>query len=125
MLLEKELARVLEFQARKLGSCNVLDLKGEIDGVGLEQLKAGLAEVSLDECTAIVLNFTDVVFISSSGLGTLVTFYKQLRARNRQLAVYGLRDVIRQVFEIVRLNKVIALVDSEEEALALVNETKG
>lgn len=116
---------MLEFQARKLGSCNVLDLKGEIDGVGLEQLKAGLAEVSLDECTAIVLNFTDVVFISSSGLGTLVTFYKQLRARNRQLAVYGLRDVIRQVFEIVRLNKVIALVDSEEEALALVNETKG
>ncbi|QGG49339.1 anti-anti-sigma factor [Heliorestis convoluta] len=110
----------MEFQTRELGSSNVLDVRGEIDGLGLERFKAGLAEAGKGESKAVILNFTDVMFISSSGLGALVAFYKQLRSQNRRLIVYGLRDVIRQVFEIVRLNKVIILVDTEKDALSLL-----
>ncbi|WP_170270322.1 STAS domain-containing protein [Heliorestis acidaminivorans] len=111
---------MLELQTRELGSSKVVDIKGEIDGVGLDRFKAGLAEAGDAEGQSVILNFTDVMFISSSGLGALVAFYKQLRAQNRKLIVYGLRDVIRQVFEIVRLNKVMILVDTEEEALKLL-----
>ncbi|MBM7865321.1 anti-sigma factor antagonist [Heliobacterium gestii] len=115
---------MLEYRTRKLGSCNIVDLQGEIDGLGLERFKKALTEAVTEKCEAIVLNFTDVVFISSSGLGALVAYYKQLQSDNLQLSVFGLRDVIRQVFEIVRLNKVIAIVDSEEDALALVSAAK-
>ncbi|WP_170291742.1 STAS domain-containing protein [Heliobacterium mobile] len=115
---------MLEFEARKLDSCNIIDLKGEIDGMGLERFKKALTGAVSEECDAVVLNFSHVVFISSSGLGALVSFYKLLKAEDKQLAVYGLRDVIRQVFEIVRLNKVISIADSEADALALVSATK-
>lgn len=102
----------------------MLDVSGEIDGIGLEEFKEGLLKAEEAGDGAVILNFTEVVFISSSGLGALVAFYKRLRAKDRQLAVYGLRDVIQQVFEIVRLNKVITLAGSEEEACRLVQAVK-
>ena len=78
---------------------------------------SGLAEWQIRlKAPAILLDFNDVQYIDSSGLATLVEFYKNSRSYSGRLAVAGLTDRVKSIFELVRLGEVFGVYPTVVEA---------
>ncbi len=66
----------------------------------------------------IVLNLSDVSYIDSGGLGTLVGVYSSARAAGADIKLSGLGQRVRDVLQITKLVTVFEVYDSEQKALA-------
>ena len=75
-------------------------------------------EVSHLGARTICLNFTDLDYMNSSGIGLLVTLLIRIQRQKQRLVAYGLSDHYLQIFELTRLNEAIGIYDSEAAALA-------
>lgn len=65
----------------------------------------------------IVLDFSNVEYLSSAALGKLITLDKKVKAARGKLRLCGIRPEIYEVFAITRLNKVFNIFDDQEKAL--------
>jgi len=68
----------------------------------------------------IVLDLSSVVFVDSSGLGAIVSAIKAL-ADGGGMVICGARDAVRGVFKMTRLDKVVRLCATEDEAVAALS----
>ena len=66
----------------------------------------------------IVLDFSNVEYLSSAALGKLITMNKKVADAGGQLRLCSIRPDIYEVFAITRLNKVFDIRDTQEAALA-------
>ena len=65
----------------------------------------------------ILLDFTNVEYLSSAALGKLITMDKKVKAAKGKLRLCGIRAEIYEVFAITRLNKLFSIFDDQEKAL--------
>jgi anti-sigma B factor antagonist len=61
----------------------VLRLKGEIDLSNSSELRTRLQQHVKAKCPALVLDFTEVTYIDSSGLATIIEYLKHARVFRR------------------------------------------
>ena len=104
-----------------------IKLTGEIDLLHSPKLRQLLQSKISARAPVLLLDFTDVRYIDSSGLATLVEYYKNSRGYSGQLAVAGLSPRVRSIFELVRLGEVFAIyptVAEAEQSLAAVTQQK-
>jgi len=80
-----------------------------------EQLNGLVAE---NDRPKLVLDFSAVAQMSSSALGMLITLHKHIRERDGQLRLCGIQPSIYEVFVITRLNEILRICRSQEEALS-------
>jgi anti-sigma B factor antagonist len=74
-----------------------------------------------DGIKKILLNFSNVEYLSSAALGKLITMNKKVRAARGQLKLCGIKPEIYEVFEITNLNRVFMIYDDESSALEAFN----
>ena len=103
---------------RGQGLSSVIDIHGEIDAFAEDALMDAYANASEGGTRIIVLNFDDLEYMNSSGIGLLVTLLIRANRQGQQLLAYGLSDHYRKVFELTRLDEAIRIFPSETEALA-------
>ena len=65
-----------------------------------------------------LLNFSNVEFLSSAALGKLITLDKKVKANAGRLKLSNIRPEIYEVFAITKLNKLFDIKDDEADALA-------
>ncbi|MGD8465671.1 MAG: STAS domain-containing protein, partial [Anaerolineae bacterium] len=65
----------------------------------------------------LILNFEGLEYMSSSGIGLLVTLLIRAQRRQQRLLAYGLSEHYRHILELTRLNEAIAVYPTEDEAL--------
>ncbi len=70
------------------------------------------------DAKAIVLNFTELSYMNSGGIGLLVTLLVRANRRSQKLMAYGLSEHYRQIFELTRLDEAVGIHDDEQGALA-------
>jgi anti-sigma B factor antagonist len=105
-------------QVRKAGSSAcILDIQGEINNAAEPALMNAYNQACAHGAGSILMNFSGLEYMNSSGIGLLVTLLIRVRRQNQRLLAFGLNDHYRQIFELTRLNEAIAIFDSEEEAL--------
>jgi anti-sigma B factor antagonist len=66
----------------------------------------------------LVIDLNAVRFVDSSGLGSLVSGFKNASARNGNLKLCGLQPQVRSMFELTRLHRVFEIFPDADEALA-------
>ena len=109
---------ILQTQVRKLGDhAAVIDISGDLNGSGEEKLMAAYTTASNGGAQAIILNFSDLAYMNSSGIGLLVTLLIRVQRQKQRMLAYGLSDHYQQIFELTRLNEAITVYDSEQVAL--------
>jgi anti-sigma B factor antagonist len=69
--------------------------------------------------TKLLLNFSNVEYMSSAALGKLITLNKKIQAAGGKLVLCSIDPQIREVFEITRLDKVFVIRGDEQEALQM------
>jgi anti-sigma B factor antagonist len=108
----------LSLDVRKQPAASIIDIKGEVNGFAEDKLMAAYQEASNGRTRAIILNFSGLEYMNSSGIGLLVTMLIRVQRQKQQLLAYGLSDHYQQIFALTRLNEAIAIYGSEAEALA-------
>ena len=100
------------------GQAVVLVLAGEISMDCSATLRNRIRDLLGDNPPVLVVDMTEVEFMDSSGLGTLVEALRWSRKNGGQLKLVGLTENVRSVFEISRLETVFEIYDTEAEALS-------
>jgi len=70
-----------------------------------------------DQRRKIILDFTNVEYLSSAALGKLITMDKKVKAAKGKLRLSGIRPDIYEVFAITKLNKLFEIYDDQDKAL--------
>ena len=73
--------------------------------------------VDEDHRQKIVLDFTNVEYLSSAALGKLITMDKKVKAAGGKLRLCSIRSDILEVFKITRLDKLFTIRENREKAL--------
>jgi anti-sigma B factor antagonist len=96
----------------------VLSIKGDIDLHHSPKLRTLLRSKVSAKCPALLVDFTEVSYIDSSGIATLVEYYQGARGFSGKVALTSLNPRVKSVFELVRLNEVFSIFATIEEARA-------
>lgn len=98
----------------------IIDIQGEITAAAENTLMDAYTEATTQGASSIILNFSGLDYMNSSGIGLLVTLLIRANRQKQRLMVFGLSAHYRQIFELTRLNEAITIFESEQEALSLV-----
>ena len=96
---------------------SVIDVKGELTAFAEGVLMDAYSQASDGRVRAIVLNFEGLEYMNSSGIELLVALLIRVNREKQRLLTYGLSEHYRNIFQITRLDHVIGIYDSEEEAV--------
>ncbi|MDX1616620.1 MAG: STAS domain-containing protein [Candidatus Promineifilaceae bacterium] len=102
-------------------NASVVEINGEITAYAENALMDAYTQASNGETSAIILDFSNLEYMNSSGIGLLVTLLIRANRRNQQVLAVGLNEHYQQIFELTRLNEAIAIHESEGAALASLN----
>jgi anti-anti-sigma factor len=93
-----------------------LELVGRIDALSADRLEDALAPILASSPRAIRLNMAGVSYISSRGLGVVVSTIKKVHAGGGKFAMTELQAPVRKVFEIAAALPEESVFASQEEA---------
>ncbi|MFZ4547214.1 MAG: STAS domain-containing protein [Bacteroidales bacterium] len=100
----------------KIGNFLVLDLSGRLDTSNYGELEKNLLEVIERGEKNIVINCSDLHYISSSGLRVFLMALKKITGAGGRFSLCSLQDNIREIFEIAGFNTIFSIFDTVDEA---------
>ncbi|MCX6068533.1 MAG: STAS domain-containing protein [Chloroflexi bacterium] len=101
------------------GSVQILQLKGRFDAHEVGPVKDWLKEQADSGYVRLVVNLSEVNFIDSSALSTLVQGLKHCREKGGDLMLCNLQQPVRVIFELTRLDKAFGIYPSEQAAIGI------
>jgi anti-sigma B factor antagonist len=99
---------------RLVGGVTIVDLRGRIAlGEGSTGLRDLVQNLAIEGIKKILLNFRDVDYIDSSGLGELVSAFTSIRSQGGELKLLNLTKRVRNLLQITRLLTFFDVTDDE------------
>jgi anti-sigma B factor antagonist len=96
---------------------SVIDVHGEVTAAAENALMEAYTQANGNGTKAIILNFTGLEYMNSSGIGLLVTLLIRINRQKQKLLAFGLSDHYRQIFDLTRLDEAIGICATESEAV--------
>jgi anti-anti-sigma factor len=116
----------MDLAPRRLANVVVLSLAGRIDHSRSDTLRAAL-EPHLATCSAeqdrLVLDLSQLEYISSAGLRVLILAQKQVKPRGGIFVVAAPRPMVKEIFEISRFTMIFDIHSSVRVALEQLSPT--
>ena len=97
---------------------SIIDIQGEINAFAENALMDAYTQASSNGARNILLNFNELSYMNSSGIGLLVTLLIRVNRQKQHLLAFGLSEHYRQIFELTRLNEAIGIFPDETAAIA-------
>lgn len=108
----------MQIEERIVGNVTILDLKGKVTlGDGDEALKDKINSLIHQDRKRILLNFADVPYVDSAGLGEIVRTYTTVSRQGGQLKLVNLTKRITDLLSITKLLTVFETFEAEPDAL--------
>jgi anti-sigma B factor antagonist len=105
---------------RKQNGTSIIDIQGEVTGLSENTLMDAYTQAANGNTKAIILNFSQLEYLNSSGIGLIVTLLIRTQRQKQKLMACGLSEHYQEIFKLTRLNEAIGIFDSELDALAAV-----
>ncbi len=104
------------FEVRRQGPASIVDIRGDVTAGSEDVLMSAYEEAG--DAKAIVLNFSELSYMNSGGIGLLVTLLVRANRQKQKLLATGLNEHYRQIFELTRLDEAIAIFGDVDAAVA-------
>ena len=95
----------------------VVELPAQIDSTAEHALNDAYATAAAHGSKTVLLNFTGVDFLSSTGIALIVGILARARKEGVRITAAGLSDHYREIFEITRLADFMTIFVDENAAL--------
>ena len=100
----------MEISSSQFKHCDVVTITGRLDSFTAPKLSDELGKINDQNRFKIILDFTNLDFISSAGLRVLIAGLKNCKRYNRgELVVAGLTPSIRSVFELAGFHRIFKI----------------
>lgn len=106
----KEVLAMLKSQ--RAGDCLTVQMRGELDHYCTQSVRRELDALLQDETVrCLVLDFEDLTFMDSSGIGVILGRYRILRDRGGKLMVARMNPHIARIFHMSGMDRIIPQVE--------------
>ena len=111
----------MEISEHAEGTIPVVAITGDVDLESSPKLRDFLKPKSAQKTPKLLLDFSGVNYIDSSGLATLIEYFQAVQGFGGKMALASLSPRVKNVFEIVRLEQIFSLYPDVPAALAALN----
>ncbi|MCZ7558284.1 MAG: STAS domain-containing protein [Bacteroidia bacterium] len=95
----------------------VFDLKGYLDAHTAPELERAFQKQLEDRCYSIVVNFRDLAYISSAGLGVLMQFIEDVRKNEGDIKLSNMSPRVFNVFDLLGFPMLYEIFPEEDDAV--------
>ncbi len=114
----------MKVQVRNLDSISILDCTGDVDLYSSPRLREALLAEIKPGGPSVLVNMSEVPYIDSSGIATLVEGLQLSRQTKSRFGLFALRKNARSVLELARLHKVFTIFEDEAEAVEKIGSVQ-
>lgn len=107
----------LKLDTEHRGNVAVIYIMGDVDLYSSPQLRKEILKLVTIRDARLLVNLDKVHYMDSSGLATLIEGLQHINRNNGRMAVTGLRDAVKEVFELTRLDTVFTIYPDPESAM--------
>ncbi len=108
----------METQVEEKGDVIVIRLEGRLDAASSPALEKQINSIIDSGHFKIVLNFSAVDYLSSSGMRLMLSISKKLKSLEGKLVACNMNDEVLDVIKMTGFQQVLEIYPKEEEAFA-------
>jgi len=115
----------MQLNYKKTDDIVLIYLKGHLDIYITGQIEKKIIEVisANPECN-LIINLTDVDYVSSAGLGVFISIMSKLKKSQRKLALCSLNYTVRRIFNVVKFYDMFDVFKTEIEAIEFLKNKR-
>ncbi|SHH39342.1 anti-sigma F factor antagonist [Clostridium grantii] len=99
----------------------VAHLSGELDHHSASEVRSKLDDmIERTNALNLVMDFSEVSFMDSSGIGVVIGRYKKLLSKKGKVSISNANGSVRRVFELSGMFKIIPVYNNSDEAIKSV-----
>jgi anti-sigma B factor antagonist len=110
---------------RHLDTVTVLDLRGYLDAHTAPDLEQAFQRSLSDRRFQLVVNFRDLAYISSAGLGVLMQFIEDVRQNEGDIKLANMSPRVYNVFDLLGFPMLYEIYTEERDAVAKFQNNSG
>ena len=110
-----------EISTENKDGVHFIAVNGEIDAGSSIYLDNALKEAMGNGEKKIVVDLSGLSYISSAGLGVFISHLDEFKLQKIELAIFGINETVKQVFDILGLEKLLTIVETKEAAVETLN----
>ncbi len=95
----------------------LLNLKGTIETTNAGTLEDVIERIINDECYKIVVDLSQVTYVSSAGWGIFISEIKRVRRESGDIKLAAMRPEVREVFDLLEFNNILKPYPDKVEAI--------
>lgn len=111
----------MKFTNTKDGDVCIVALSGRLDGTGAIEVETHCRGLIEGGDSRQLLDMTDVAYISSAGLRSLLMIAKQIKSAGGMLALCCLTPMVSEVMKVSGFDKILTLSSDRDATLARFN----
>lgn len=106
------------------GDVLILKMEGRLDAITSEVAGKKIKDAIRSGVLKIIVDFSDIIYISSSGIRMLLEATKELGQASGKIVLYKIAPVVMNILEMTGCKRKISIVNSEEDAERAVGASK-
>ncbi|MBF0494748.1 MAG: STAS domain-containing protein [Candidatus Omnitrophica bacterium] len=103
----------MQIDMREEADITVCRIKGDVDINSSPNVRKFFENIIKEKKKKVVVDFSEVNYVDSSGLATLVEILKKMRVYGGKLKMANLSERVLGLFEITKLDKLFDIVNGE------------
>ncbi|MEJ5261565.1 MAG: STAS domain-containing protein [Ignavibacterium sp.] len=107
---------------KEQGDISVIKLKGYLDAHTAPVLENKFDELIKSSKYKIVVDFADLAYISSAGLGVFMAYIEKVRENQGDIKLASMSDKVYNIFDLLGFPLLYEIYKSEEEAIKKFSE---
>lgn len=110
----------MNIDSQRQSNSLVIKPQGRIDGNNAHDFQVSFTAMTTDSDDPVIVDMSGLIYISSAGLRAVLLIAKALRKRGVAFALCALSPSIKKVLEMSGFDKIIAIHDSQADAIAAI-----
>lgn len=112
--------KIMYIKFENLDNSLVVILMGELDHHSAEEVRVKIDDrVDRNNISNLILDFSGVTFMDSSGIGVIIGRYKKMSLRKGEISIVAINRNIKRVFELSGIFKIIKTYEKIEDVLKI------
>jgi anti-anti-sigma factor len=99
----------MELSTQKDKHSLFIEIIGPIDNETAEDLKDKLREILREDFKEVIIDLRYVPFITSSGIGKFLLFYKTVISSGRSMRIKGISENLYDLFKSIKLDQLFSI----------------
>ena len=106
----------MRFDDSKLGGAPVIGVSGRIDATAAPLFESHCGQYLTEGHKILIIDLSDVDYLSSAGLRSLVTLSRKLRPVNGKMVIVGVHGTVKEIFDIAGFTDLFPMCNTIRDA---------